>query len=173
MTRLAAPVALTASWPARPPLFDLAPGEVCPAAAVTRSAVRSYRTVSPLLAFTLRLRRSGLFSVALSLGSPPAAVSRHRVVMEPGLSSTDMLCSTAFRAAFAITRTAAAVRPAGGRDKRRMHRQVKPGDARRKREVEIYSSSCWLATCWALSASVTSPSASSAAMQRLDRLSPT
>ena len=29
----------------------------------------------------------GLFSVALSLGSPPPAVSRHRVPMEPGLSS--------------------------------------------------------------------------------------
>ena len=29
----------------------------------------------------------GLISVALSLGSPPAAVSRHRVSMEPGLSS--------------------------------------------------------------------------------------
>jgi hypothetical protein len=31
--------------------------------------------------------RSGLLSVALSLGSPPAAVSRHRISMEPGLSS--------------------------------------------------------------------------------------
>ena len=29
----------------------------------------------------------GLFSVALSLGSPPPAVSRHRVSVEPGLSS--------------------------------------------------------------------------------------
>ena len=29
-----------------------------------------------------------MFSVALSLGSPPAAVSRHPVSMEPGLSST-------------------------------------------------------------------------------------
>jgi len=31
-----------------PPLFGLAPGGVCLAAAVTRSAVRSYRTVSTL-----------------------------------------------------------------------------------------------------------------------------
>ena len=31
----------------------------------------------------------GLISVALSLGSPPAAVSRHRISMEPGLSSID------------------------------------------------------------------------------------
>ena len=31
--------------------------------------------------------RGGLLSVALSLGSPPPAVSRHRVSMEPGLSS--------------------------------------------------------------------------------------
>src|SRR5690348_1669108 len=29
----------------------------------------------------------GLLSVALSLGSPPPAVSRHRISMEPGLSS--------------------------------------------------------------------------------------
>jgi len=33
----------------------------------------------------------GLFSVALSLGSPPPAVSRHRVSMEPGLSSPSRL----------------------------------------------------------------------------------
>jgi hypothetical protein len=30
----------------------------------------------------------GLFSVALSLGSPPPAISRHRISVEPGLSST-------------------------------------------------------------------------------------
>ena len=33
----------------------------------------------------------GLISVALSLGSPPAAVSRHRQSLEPGLSSTARL----------------------------------------------------------------------------------
>ena len=32
-------------------------------------------------------RRGGLLSVALSLGSPPPGVTRHRVSMEPGLSS--------------------------------------------------------------------------------------
>ncbi len=37
----------------RPPLFALAPGGVFPATAVTSSAVRSYRTISPL-PFTLR-----------------------------------------------------------------------------------------------------------------------
>ena len=31
--------------------------------------------------------RGGLFSVALSLGSPPPDVIRHRMSMEPGLSS--------------------------------------------------------------------------------------
>jgi len=31
-----------------PPLFGLAPGGVCPATPVTRRAVRSYRTFSPL-----------------------------------------------------------------------------------------------------------------------------
>jgi hypothetical protein len=34
-------------------------------------------------------RTGGLLSVALSLGSPPAAVSRHRISMEPGLSSPE------------------------------------------------------------------------------------
>ena len=32
--------------------------------------------------------RGGLLSVALSLGSPPPGVTRHRVSLEPGLSST-------------------------------------------------------------------------------------
>ncbi len=73
-----------------PPLFGLAPGGVCPAAAVAGSAVRSCRTVSPLPAGALisqGWRAGGLFSVALSLGSPPPAVSRHRPFVEPGLSS--------------------------------------------------------------------------------------
>ncbi len=38
------------------------------------------------LAARLR-RRGGLLSVALSLGSPPPGVTRHRVSVEPGLSS--------------------------------------------------------------------------------------
>ncbi len=38
--------------------------------------------------FTLTpIDRGGLLSVALSLGSPPPAINRHRVSMEPGLSS--------------------------------------------------------------------------------------
>jgi hypothetical protein len=40
-------------------------------------------------------RAGGLFSVALSLGSPPPAVSRHRVSVEPGLSSPDGYPSSA------------------------------------------------------------------------------
>ena len=43
----------------------------------------------------------GLFSVALSLGSPPPAVSRHRIPVEPGLSSK--------------AEASAAVRPSGAR----------------------------------------------------------
>ena len=68
-----------------PSLFGLAPGGVYPAILVTENAVRSYRTFSPL---PLELSSNGGFlSVALSLGSPPPAVNRHRVSMEPGLSS--------------------------------------------------------------------------------------
>jgi hypothetical protein len=48
-------------------------------------------------------RRGGFLSVALSLGSPPPDVIRHRVSMEPGLSS-----HAAFR-----RMTCAAARPAG------------------------------------------------------------
>jgi hypothetical protein len=61
--------------------------------------VRSYRAVSPLPAAWLGA--GGLFSVALSLGLPRPAVSRHRVPVEPGLSS-------------ARWGRAAAVRPSGG-----------------------------------------------------------
>ena len=41
----------------------------------------------PYPAFARALRRGGLLSVALSLGSPPPAVNRHRTSVEPGLSS--------------------------------------------------------------------------------------
>ena len=57
-------------------------------------------------------RAGGLFSVALSLGLPPAAVSRHRVLMEPGLSSTGTLARCSFGESFASS-PAAAVQPAG------------------------------------------------------------
>src|ERR1700759_148348 len=68
--------------PRVPSLFDLAPGGVCHAVSVAGNAVRSYRTFSPLLA-----EAGGSFSVALSLGLPPPGVIRHRMSMEPGLSS--------------------------------------------------------------------------------------
>jgi hypothetical protein len=67
----------------RAPLFGFAPGGACHAAHVAIRAVRSYRTVSPLPA----TRQAVFFSVALSLGSPPPDINRHRVSMEPGLSS--------------------------------------------------------------------------------------
>ncbi len=71
-----------------PPLFGLAPGGVYPAACVAAGAVRSCRPVSPLpSAHGFPCASGGLFSVALSLGSPPPAVSRHRIPVEPGLSS--------------------------------------------------------------------------------------
>ena len=65
-----------------PSLFGFAPGGVCLASPVARSAVRSYRTLSPLLL------SSGLLSVALSLELPLPDVIRRRVSVEPGLSST-------------------------------------------------------------------------------------
>src|SRR5262249_55940616 len=71
---------------AAPPLFGLAPGGVCRAVPVARTAVRSYRTLSPLPS-QARALEGGLLSVALSLGSPPPEVIRHRASKEPGLSS--------------------------------------------------------------------------------------
>ena len=75
-----------------PSLFGLAPGGVCRAADVAAGAVRSYRTLSPLPR-QYATRRGGLLSVALSLkphparGSAPPDVIRHRISVEPGLSS--------------------------------------------------------------------------------------
>ena len=89
--------------PSMPSLFGLAPGVVCRAAPVARRAVGSYPTLSPLPdggRDRSRGHRGGLLSVALSLGSPPPDVIRHRVSMEPGLSSP---------AAFRLSR----VRPPG------------------------------------------------------------
>ena len=65
-------------------LFGLAPGGACRAASIAGDAVRSYRTLSPLPSGE---PEGGLLSVALSLGSPPAGVTRRHVVVEPGLSS--------------------------------------------------------------------------------------
>jgi hypothetical protein len=54
-------------------MFGIAGSGVYLAEAVTSSAVRSYRTISPLPASKTQ---GCIFSVALSLGSLPAAVSR-------------------------------------------------------------------------------------------------
>ena len=73
---------------ALPSLFGFAPGVVCHAVSVAGHAVRSYRTFSPLPAgAACAAKAGGSFSVALSLGSPPPDVIRHRMSMEPGLSS--------------------------------------------------------------------------------------
>jgi len=78
-----------ANHPLLPSLFGFAPGGVCPAISVAGDAVRSYRTFSPLPRFApFGASQGGSFSVALSLGSPPPGVIRHRMSMEPGLSSS-------------------------------------------------------------------------------------
>ena len=69
-----------------PPLFGLAPGGVCRAAPLPAARCALTAPFHPCLCGLPRA--GGLFSVALSLGSPPAAVSRHRRSLEPGLSST-------------------------------------------------------------------------------------
>ena len=66
-------------------LFGLAPGGACRAADVAAGAVGSYSTVSPL---PRTGARGGLFSVALSLGSPRPGVTRRHSFLESGLSSS-------------------------------------------------------------------------------------
>ena len=61
-------------------LLALAPGGVCLATPVTRNAVRSYRTISPLLVVLLT---SGFFSVALSCGSRRLVVNQHPALWSP------------------------------------------------------------------------------------------
>ena len=67
---------------AAPPLFGLAPGGVCRAGPVTRTAVRSYRTLSPLPRKARRFAFCGTVP-----GVAPPEVIRHRASKEPGLSS--------------------------------------------------------------------------------------
>ena len=62
------------------PLFDLAPGGVYPATAVTNSAVRSYHTFSPL---PLKKIKGGIFSVALSVGSRLPGITWHPAHWSP------------------------------------------------------------------------------------------
>ena len=73
-------------------LFGLAPSGACHAVPVARSAVGSYPTLSPL---PHAEARGGLLSVALSLGSPPAGVTRRLFAVEPGLSSASPRGETA------------------------------------------------------------------------------
>src|SRR5680860_161231 len=58
-----------------PPLFGLAPGGVCPAAFVTKDAVRSYRTLSPLPSSAQRLRRAVCFLWHFPWGRPRRRLS--------------------------------------------------------------------------------------------------
>ena len=60
------------------PLFGLAPGGVYTAADVTTSAVRSYRTISPL-----PRKRGGIFSVALAVGSRRPGITWHPALWSP------------------------------------------------------------------------------------------
>src|SRR5689334_1530494 len=58
-------------------------------------------------ACAIRPCTGGLFSVALSLGSPPPAVNRHRIPVEPGLSSADAISVNGGRPAVWHTRMCA------------------------------------------------------------------
>lgn len=72
-------------------LFGFAPDGVYRASPVASPAVRSYRTISPLPT-QAEAEAGGIISVALSLESPLAGVTRHLVCMELGLSSGGWPC---------------------------------------------------------------------------------
>src|SRR5438874_2030824 len=79
-----------ANLPLLPFLFDLAPGGVCHAVVIAADAVRSYRTFSPLpLPRKRRFVLCGTFpeAVPACAAKAPPDVIRHRLSMEPGLSS--------------------------------------------------------------------------------------
>jgi len=65
------------------PLFGLAPDGVYLATPVTRRAVRSYRTISPLPALTKAKHIGGIFSAALSVGSRPPGITWHLARWSP------------------------------------------------------------------------------------------
>jgi len=65
-------------------LFGLAPGGVYPATDIAISAVRSYRTISPLPAET-----GGIFSVALSIDSRRPDVIWHLALWSPDFPLLD------------------------------------------------------------------------------------
>ena len=76
-------------------LFGLAPSGVYHAIPVTRNAVRSYRTISPLphhspIASSYKIKSEamseqcgGIFSAALSVGSRPPGVTWHSALWSP------------------------------------------------------------------------------------------
>ena len=70
-------------------IFGLAPGGVCLASPVTRTAVRSYRTISPLPIPELPRRKGGIFSVALSLSSRTVGITHHRALWSPDFPLTN------------------------------------------------------------------------------------
>ena len=76
----------------RSPLFGLAAGGVCRATRVTTSAVRSYRTISPLptsRAGQARRLNGRYLSVALSVGLPRLDVIQHRALCSSDFPHSD------------------------------------------------------------------------------------
>ena len=93
--RLARPTRATARKPARGPKPACRPYLVLlPAGFTVPSPLPGTRCAltAPFHPYRPTLRRTGgLLSVALSLGSPPPGVTRHRFSVEPGLSSPALM----------------------------------------------------------------------------------
>src|SRR6195952_1306559 len=77
--------------PSNASLFHLAPNGVCHATNVTDGRVISSPTISPLPLVSLTQGATGgIFSAALSLGSPPPAVDWHSVLWSPDFPPAQM-----------------------------------------------------------------------------------
>jgi len=127
-----------------PSLFGLAPGGACHAISVAGDAVRSYRTISTLPPLA---RVGGVLSVALSLRSPWAEVIRHRVSVEPGLSSSPATKLRGKRQSLLdildLVAGPAAIRPSDAKIITAAHRSIKSKsfidcDARRLQEANRF-----------------------------------
>src|SRR5579875_3932224 len=98
----------------RRPYSVLLPVGFAVPAAVAGAAVRSYRTLS-----LSRFRgERDLLSVALSLGSPPPGITRHRRCAEPGLSSPDACAPAAAARSSGLPHVAGAARRSKSRPSR-------------------------------------------------------
>jgi hypothetical protein len=98
-----------------PSLFGFAPGGVCPAAPVTSRAVRSYRTLSPLLSLQAyrALRAPGLLGLARAMRSISSGKRFAFCGTFPGVAPAGNYPAPCFRGARTFLHLKRALQPQG------------------------------------------------------------